>query len=119
LVVGCTSVPIFKSTFIWLLANNDASGAKLGDRANCSPYKTEVTVSGATASTSITNTDTLTIEIYNKVTITDASNVSCATYVQNKMSVDSSFTYYAQNNCNNVISGVMAFTTAVQKTLKQ
>ena len=98
---------------------NGGSTTTSSNRVNCSPYQTEVTVSAATASTSITNTDTLTIEIYNKVTITDASTVSCATYVQNKMSVDSSFTYFAENNCNNVISGVMAFTTSVQKTLKE
>ena len=98
---------------------NGGSTTTSSNRVNCSPYQTEVTVSAATASTSVTNTDTLTIEIYNKVTITDASTVSCATYVQNKMSVDSSFTYFAENNCNNVISGVMAFTTSVQKTLKE
>jgi hypothetical protein len=98
---------------------NGGSTTTSSNRINCTPYQTEVTVSGATASTSITNTDTLNIEIYNQVTITDASTVSCATYVQNKMSFDGSFTYYAQNNCNNVISGGMAVTTTVQKTLKQ
>ena len=102
-----------------ILITNGGDTTTSSNRVNCTPYQTEVTISGATASTSITNADTLTIEIYNKVTITDASTVSCATYVQNKMSVDSSFTYYALNNCNNVISGVMAFTTTVQKTLKE
>jgi hypothetical protein len=66
----------------------------------------------------LTNSDTFTIEIYNKVTITEASNVGCATNIQNSMSANNTFTYFAENNCNNVISGNMSFTSLVQKTLK-
>jgi hypothetical protein len=90
----------------------------VSNRPNCSPYQTDVTVSGATATTTLTNSDTFTIEIYNKVTITEASNVGCATNIQNSMSANNTFTYFAENNCNNVISGNMSFTSLVQKTLK-
>ena len=71
------------------------------------------------ASVSVTNTDTLTIDVYNKVTITDASITGCATTVQSTVQVDGSFNYIAEDNCNTIISGGLSAVSVVEKTLQE
>ena len=88
-------------------------------RPYCSPNDIETTLTDSTASVSVTNTDTLTIDVYNKVTITDASISGCATTVQSTVQVDGSFNYIALNNCNTIISGGLSAVSVVEKTLQE
>ena len=68
------------------------------NRANCSPYMCSVETSAATASCSITKTDTLTIDIYNRVSIAPISNKKgCPTQLTNTMGVNTSLNYNATN----------------------
>jgi hypothetical protein len=68
------------------------------NRTNCSPYTCSVETSAATTSCSVTSSDTLTIDIYNKVSIAPTSNKQgCPTQLTNTMGVTTSLTYNATN----------------------
>ena len=84
-----------------------SSNTTTSNRANCSPYTCEdtKTVSGATCS--VTNSDTLTFEIYNKVSISPVSNKQgCPTQLTNTIGVNSTFTYNATNCVTLVPNGL-------------
>ena len=88
-------------------------------RPYCSPNNVETTLSPYTTSVSVTNNDTLTINVYNKVVITDASTSGCATGVKSTVQIDGSFNYIALNNCNTIISGGLSAVSVVEKALKE
>jgi hypothetical protein len=88
-------------------------------RPYCSPNNIETTLSAYTTSVSVTNNDTLTIDVYNNVEITDASTPGCATTVKSTVQVDGSFNYIALNNCNTIVSGGLTAISVVEKTLKE
>lgn len=113
-----TEITIYKNgSPIAITSGGTTSSSTL--RPYCSPNDIETTVTDSTASVSVTNTDTLTIDVYNNVTITDASTSGCATTVQSTVQVDGSFNYIALNNCNTIISGGLSAVSIVEKTLQE
>lgn len=68
------------------------------NRSNCYPALCTTDTSLDSASCSVTNTDTLTIDIYNSVSLAPISNKQgCPTQASNTMGVNTSFTYNATN----------------------
>lgn len=68
------------------------------NRANCSPFLCTTESSTYSASASLTNTDTLTLDIYNKVSIAPISNKQkCPTQLTNTMGVTASLAYNSTN----------------------
>jgi hypothetical protein len=113
-----TEITIYKNgSPIAITSGGTTSSSTL--RPYCSPNDIETTLTDSTASVSVTNTDTLTIDVYNNVTITDASTFGCATTVQSTVQVDGSFNYIALNNCNTIISGGLSAVSIVGKTLQE
>jgi hypothetical protein len=89
------------------------------NRANCSPYVCSVETSESTASCSVTNTDTLTIDIYNRVSISSLSHVTgCPTKLTNTMGVNTSLTYNS-TNCVSLIGSGLNVQSVVSKTASQ
>lgn len=67
-------------------------------RPNCSPNVCDTTTDMWSVTCSITNTDTLTVEIYNYISITTVSNQqTCPTKLTNTMGVTTSYTYNSSN----------------------
>ena len=95
------------------VSNNSVS------RPYCSPNNIETTFTPYTTSVSVTNNDTLTIDVYNNVEITDATTPGCATTVKSTVQVDGSFNYISFNNCNTIVSGGLTAISVVEKTLKE
>ena len=113
-----TEITIYKNgSPITITSGGTTSSSTL--RPYCSPNNIETTLQDSMASVSVTNTDTLTIDVYNKVTITDASITGCATTVQSTVQVDGSFNYIAEDNCNTIISGGLSAVSVVEKTLQE
>ena len=76
-------------------------------RANCSPNLCETTTSSDSVTCSLTNADTLTVEIYNYVSISTISNQqTCPTSLTNTMGVSTSYTYNASNCVTLVDAGL-------------
>jgi hypothetical protein len=79
----------------------------VSDRNNCFPSTCTTNTNVSTASCSLVNTDTLTIDIYNTVSISPVSNVQgCPTQLTNTMDVTTSLTYNATNCVSLVGSGL-------------
>jgi hypothetical protein len=77
------------------------------NRNNCYPFTCTTDTSVLSASCSVVNTDTLTISIYNRVSISPVSNVQgCPTQLTNTMGVTTSLTYNATNCVSLVGSGL-------------
>jgi hypothetical protein len=79
----------------------------VSDRNNCFPSTCTTNTNVYTASCSVVNTDTLTIDIYNTVSISPVSDVQgCPTQLTNTMDVSTSLTYNATNCVSLVGSGL-------------
>jgi hypothetical protein len=89
------------------------------NRPNCTPYVCSVETSESTASCSVTNTDTLTIDIYNRVSISFLSNVTgCPTKLTNTMGVNTSLTYNS-TNCVSLVGSGLNVQSVVSRTASQ
>jgi hypothetical protein len=95
---------------------NGSNLPSITPRPDCPPNQIEIETSGATCGVSVVKTDTLSIEIYNKVTITDAG-FDCDAKVDNTMTVVGSFTYAGLSGCVVITPGTMTVSTITSKTL--
>lgn len=87
------------------------------NRPGCNPNKIETTIDIWTASVSVTNSDTLVINITNNITIDSAQfDLGCSTRGENTMSVAGSFTYSGVSPCVTINSGNMTVTSFVSRT---
>ncbi len=89
----------------------------LQNRPNCSPYKIQGYNTNYIASTTVTNSDTFTITLVNRVTITDPTTDNCTTRIQNDMSVNTTFTYNGLPNCVQIVSGNMNVVSTAARNL--
>ena len=77
------------------------------NRSNCYPALCTTNTSAATTSCSVVKTDTLTIDIYNRVSISPISNrQGCPTQLTNTMGVSTSLTYNSTNCVSLVGTGL-------------
>ena len=89
----------------------------IANRPGCQPNKIETTTTNSVASTTVTSSDTLVINIVNVVTIDSPQYDSgCSTKVDNVMSVTSSFTYSGVTPCTIINSGNMSVNSIVTRT---
>lgn len=95
-----------------------SSTSGLQNRPGCSPYKIDILTTDYTSSTTVTNADTLVIEIVNKVTVSSPGyDNGCSTKVENIMSVTSNFTYSGVSPCVTINSGNLSVNSTVSRTL--
>ena len=92
-------------------------GPTLVNRPGCQPYKIETTTDTYVANTTVTNSDTLTIQIINRVAITSPQyDNGCSTRVDNIMTVSSDFTYSGVSPCVVINAGNLSVNTIVTRT---
>jgi hypothetical protein len=90
-----------------LSISSTSSSSVTLNRTNCSPNICTKETLLSSASCSLTKTDTLTIDIYNSVSISTISNVQdCPTTVSSDMGVTTSLTYNSTNCVSLVGSGL-------------
>ena len=90
-----------------LSISSTSSSSVTLNRTNCSPNICTKETLLSSASCSLTKTDTLTIDIYNSISISTISNVQdCPTTVSNDMGVTTSLTYNSTNCVSLVGSGL-------------
>ena len=90
-----------------LSISSTSSSSVTFNRTNCYPNICTKETLLSSASCSLTKTDTLTIDIYNSVSISTISNVQdCPTTVSNDMGVTTSLTYNSTNCVSLVGSGL-------------
>jgi hypothetical protein len=89
----------------------------LTNRPNCSPYKIQGYLSGATASTSVVSTDTIQVKLTSQVTITDPFSDNCNTRLENTLGVVGSFDVAGLDDCVVISSGNVNMTNTVSRTL--
>ena len=90
-----------------LSISSTSSSSVTFNRTNCSPNICNKETLLSSASCSLTKTDTLTIDIYNSISISTISNVQdCPTTVSNDMGVTTSLTYNSTNCVSLVGSGL-------------
>ena len=90
-----------------LSISSTSSSSVTLNRTNCSPNICNKETLLSSASCSLTKTDTLTIDIYNSISISTISNVQdCPTTVSNDMGVTTSLTYNSTNCVSLVGSGL-------------
>ena len=93
-----------------------SSTTTMSNRANCSPYTCEdtKTISGGTCS--VTKSDTLTFDIYNRVSIAPISNKQgCPTQLTNTIGVNGSFTYN-RTNCVTLLANGLNVQSLVNRS---
>jgi hypothetical protein len=90
-----------------LSISSTSSSSVTFNRTNCYPNICNKETLLSSASCSLTKTDTLTIDIYNSISISTISNVQdCPTTVSNDMGVTTSLTYNSTNCVSLVGSGL-------------
>jgi hypothetical protein len=90
-----------------LSISSASSSTVTSNRTYCYPALCTKETSLSSASCSLTKTDTLTIDIYNSVSISPISNVQdCPTTATNDMGVTTSLTYNSTNCVSLVGSGL-------------
>jgi hypothetical protein len=89
----------------------------ISNRPGCNPYKINSTETPSSGSMSVINTDTITVTIINRVTVTDPMTDGCITRIESDMSVNTSFTYSGVQNCVELQSGNVNITSSVSRNL--
>jgi hypothetical protein len=88
-------------------------------RPFCSPNNIETTLKDLSATVSVTNSDTLTVNVYNYGIITSATTSSCDTTIKSEIQINGSFNYISEDNCNTIISGGLSVVSVVEKSLQE
>ena len=88
-------------------------------RPFCSPNNIETTLKDLSATVSVTNSDTLTVNVYNYGIITSATTSSCDTTIKSEVQINGSFNYISVDNCNTIISGGLSVVSVVEKSLQE
>lgn len=91
---------------------SNGSSTSSANRPYCSPSQIDTTTSGATVTTSLTNADTLTVQLVSQVGITDYGDGECATGVQYIQNVNGSYTY-TSSPCQNVTGTLQLNSAAI------
>ena len=89
----------------------------LTNRPGCQPYKIQGTQDTSSATVSLTNSDTLTVTIVNKVTITDPSTDGCITRVENTINVTSTISTVGLQPCVTINNGNLNLVSSVSRNL--
>lgn len=87
------------------------------NRPGCSPYKINSTETPQSGVVSVVNTDTITVTIINRVTVTDPFTDGCITRIESNMTVNTSFTYSGVQNCTQIVAGNVNITSNVARNL--
>lgn len=93
------------------------SSSTLTNRPGCAPYKIQGYQDTSTAVVSLTNADTLTITINNRVTITDPQSDGCITRVENTINVNSNLSYVGVRDCTSITNGNLNLQSNVSRNL--
>jgi hypothetical protein len=93
------------------------SSSTLTNRPGCSPYQIQGYQNTATTNVSLINTDTLTITITNKVTVTDPQSDGCITRIENTINVNSSLTTVGLPTCTTITNGNLNMASSVSRNL--
>ena len=88
-------------------------------RPFCSPNNIQTTLKDLSATVSVTNSDTLTVNVYNYGIITSATTSSCDTTIKSEVQINGSFNYISVDNCNTIISGGLSVVSVVEKSLQE
>jgi hypothetical protein len=89
----------------------------LTNRPGCSPYKIQGYQDTSTTNVSVTNADTLTITITNKVTVTDPQSDGCITRIENTININSSLSTIGLPTCTTILNGNLNLGSSVSRNL--
>lgn len=93
------------------------SSSTLTNRPGCSPYKIQGYQDTSTTNVSVTNADTLTITITNKVTVTDPESDGCITRIENTININSSLSTVGLPTCTTILNGNLNLGSSVSRNL--